>query len=305
VGCPEGDPARKHAAKTWVDGWTDREPDGVYYMSEKPFAVPSTGVVEYQRFITDPGFAEDRWIQAAEILPGNRAVVHHVAVWVLPPGVEPSDACPQFGYAPGTMPVTFPKGTALYAPAGSRLMFEVHYTPNGTPQTDRSLIGLTFAKPDQVVHRIVVDRVFNVDIEIPPGDPNYRSEAEYHLTHDADLVAFFPHMHWRGKSFRYFAEFPDGTREVLLDVPHWDFHWQFWYQLAAPKRLPAGTRVHCTAVYDNSAANPFNPDSRKRVRWGDQSWDEMMVGYIVLVDTEEKSTPSADTSMPLGVQVHR
>jgi hypothetical protein len=164
-------------------------------------------------------------------------------------------------------------------PKGSVLAFQMHYTPNGTEQADRSSVGLIFSnKPPKVEvrTRAIAQRVFAV----PPGDANYKVTSHSTFREDALLLAFFPHMHLRGKSFEYRAIFPDGRKELLLSVPRYDFNWQTTYELAEPLWLPAGTRIECTAHYDNSAGNPNNPDPTRRVGWGDQTWDEMMIGFV-------------------------
>jgi hypothetical protein len=166
-------------------------------------------------------------------------------------------------------------------PAGSKLIFQVHYTPVGTPQEDRSELGLIFANEREVSYEVVTTSAFQRRLRIPPGEQNYRAEAtRAPLVADSLLLALMPHMHLRGKAFRYEAIFPDGTRQILLDVPHYDFNWQTRYILEEPMSLPAGTRIHCTATYDNSAKNLNNPDPSQWVTWGDQTWDEMMIGYF-------------------------
>jgi hypothetical protein len=185
------------------------------------------------------------------------------------------------GYVPGLRARPFPDGMAKLVPAGSKLVFQVHYTPVGTVQEDVSKIGLSFADASQVTHRVLTSSARQGRFEIPPHADNHRVEAESRTSPvDVLLLGMMPHMHLRGKSFRYEARYPDGTTEILLDVPRYDFNWQTSYRLAEPKRLAAGTRVHCVAHYDNSENNLANPDPTKAVRWGDQTWDEMMLGYF-------------------------
>lgn len=165
-------------------------------------------------------------------------------------------------------------------PARSKLIFQMHYTPNGKPQQDRSCIGLIFAPASEIKYEVTTQKAANPRFRIPPGDPNHKVEANYTFDKDSLLLAMFPHMHLRGKSFRYTATYPDGHEEILLDVPHYDFNWQNAYELAEPKRIPAGTHIHCVAHFDNSPQNWANPDPSAAVRWGDQTWEEMMIGYF-------------------------
>jgi hypothetical protein len=165
-------------------------------------------------------------------------------------------------------------------PAGWRLLFELHYTAVGTPETDQTSVGLTFARPEDVRQEVATRLVAADDIDIPPGASGYRVERTWTADRAYTLLALFPHMHLRGHSFRYTAEYPDGGRRILLDVLRYDPNWQHRYQLAEPVRLPAGTVVRCEAEYDNSAANEFNPDPSARVRTGLQTWDEMFNGYL-------------------------
>ncbi|HUG91755.1 MAG TPA: hypothetical protein VML55_13030, partial [Planctomycetaceae bacterium] len=252
------------------------------------------GTVRYQYFRVDPGFTEDKWVKMAEVLPGNRAVVHHILVFARPPGSRDSDRAGDragdgagggeylVGYVPGLRARPYPQGMAKLVPAGSKLVFQVHYMSVGSPQQDLSRLGLVFADPDEVDHVVVTTKASTGRrLRIPPRDGNFRTEAMTHAApQDVRLLALMPHMHLRGKSFRYEARFPDGRREVLLDVPRYDFNWQTAYVLAEPKTLPAGTRVHCVAHFDNSEHNLNNPDPDAEVGWGDQSWHEMMIGYF-------------------------
>jgi peroxiredoxin len=284
-GCPEGRPEDLPALPAHREGWNIPEPDVVLSLPE-PFTVPADGVVEYQYIEVDPGFTKDRWVKAAEIRPGNRAVVHHCTVFLKPPGIDEPRAAGKLGShclaatAPGTPPLLLPDGMAKRIPAGSRLLFVMHYTPIGTVQTDRTSIGLVFADPKEVRKEVATHLLYDDDLLIPPRAAGHRVEKTWQAPADILLLAMFPHMHLRGKSFRYEAEYPDGETEVLLDVPAYDFTWQHRYVLEEPKRLPAGTVIRCVAIYDNSTANLANPDPDKEVRAGTQSWDEMFNGYF-------------------------
>jgi peroxiredoxin/mono/diheme cytochrome c family protein len=289
---PEGNPADLPPPVNFPEGWHIPPPDQIVYMSAEPFSVPAEGTVEYQWFVADPGFREDRWVKAAECRPGNRAVVHHVTVYYKPPGVPFSLRTGRrinllAGYAPGKVHYVPIAGTAFYLPAGTQLIFEMHYTPNGTPQTDRSSIGLVFARPEEVEKQIYCVMNANDRFAIPPGADDYPVESSYMIDEDSLLYFMSPHMHLRGKSFRFDLIHPAGRRETLLDVPRFEFGWQTNYFLAEPKLLPKGSIVHCTAHFDNSEHNPANPDPRATVRWGDQTWEEMMIGTIAIAPVHQ------------------
>jgi hypothetical protein len=236
--------------------------------------------------VVDPGFTEDKWVQAAEVKPGCRSVVHHILVFVQPPGGAGADRHGGFitnwlaATVPGSRPQIFPEGTAKFIPAGSRLLFQIHYTPNGVPQEDQSCVGLVFADPKTVKKEVSTEMVVNPRFEIPPHDPNHRVEATTTIEQDSLLLTLMPHTHLRGKAFKYEVVYPNGDRETLLDVPRYDFNWQNSYVLAKPKVLTKGTQLHCVAYYDNSTNNPSNPNPEATVRWGDQTWEEMMIGYF-------------------------
>jgi peroxiredoxin len=298
--CPEGDPKDAPPKAKFPTGWSIPGPDLVVQMPDS-FTVPAEGVIEYQYFVVDPGFTEDRWVRAAQIMPGNRAVVHHCNVFLQPPGsTDPTDVRPAGALgsycltmtAPGTPPMIFGDGLAKRIPAGWKLVFVVHYTAIGSVQKDRTRLGLTFADPKTVKKEVATQLMFDLDLAIPPGAANHEVSQTWAVQRDVDLLALFPHMHLRGKSFRYTAIHPDGSEEILLDVPRYDFNWQHRYVFAQPKRLPAGSRLRCTAVYDNSTDNAANPDPAVTVRAGPQSWDEMFNGYfdVVLAD-EDRTAP--------------
>ncbi|QDU99049.1 thioredoxin family protein [Lignipirellula cremea] len=303
-GMPEGDPDQLPAPPQFAAGWRMPEPDQVVAMRAEPYAVPAEGVVDYQYFLADPSWDEDKYIVAAEARPDNRAVVHHIIVYVVPPGSQ--DAKPRgrsilVGYAPGSQPMLLTDGVAVHVPAGCRLVFEVHYTPNGSPQADRSSVGFRFTTKDQVKKQLHGRLAVNTRFRIPPGAASHQVTAEYQSRQDEVLLEMTPHMHLRGKAFRYEAIYPSGQREILLDVPHYDFNWQLGYQLAEPKRLPQGTRIQCTAWFDNSEDNLVNPDPTAEVRWGDQSWEEMMIGFLSVVDPDPAPDAAADEPHPLQI----
>ncbi|HLY17935.1 MAG TPA: cytochrome c [Bryobacteraceae bacterium] len=306
-GAREGDPADAPAPARFVDGWSIHKPDVVFEMPNA-FSVPASGTIDYQYIVIPSGFTEDKWVQELEARPGNRKVVHHIIAFVRPPGskwlqeAQPGvpyvpekqdrkerkkhrkdgdEGPPELlvGFAPGMPPGTLRPGQAKLVKAGSDFVFQMHYTANGTPGTDRSRIGLVFAK-EPPTERVYTVGASNDKFEIPAGDSNYEVESDVTFQEPAKLVDMMPHMHLRGKDFSYTAYYPTGESEVLLRVPKYDFSWQLFYYLTEQKVLPAGTRLHCVAHFDNSPNNPANPDATKPVSWGDQSWEEMMIGFF-------------------------
>ncbi|MGD9723148.1 MAG: redoxin domain-containing protein [Pirellulales bacterium] len=288
-GCPQGNPADVPPAPEFYTGWRMGEPDLVYEM-EKPYTVPAEGTVEYQYFTVGPKLEKDLWVSIAECRPGNARVVHHVVLFAVPPGEKLAKLEEAQGrgqmigvYAPGMNPWRYPAGTAMKIVAGSTLVIQMHYTPNGFEQSDKSMVALKLLEPDDVKQEVRYGMVVNPSFEIPPHAENHVAEARKLFLKDSYVLNLFPHMHYRGKSFKFEAEFPDGRREVLLNVPHYDFNWQLRYDLAKPVFMPKGSRLVCTAVWDNSDANPLNPDPSQTVRFGLQSWEEMMVGYYTTI----------------------
>lgn len=284
-GMPKGNPKNLPEPEEFAAGWQIPEPDLVLKMPA-PYVVPAKGVVDYQYFEMDPGFDDDVWVKGSEIRPGNPAVVHHVFVYYVPPNQDEARAeDPLFnaiaGFAPG-MPVgLWPDGMARLIPKDSRIFFQVHYTPNGSEQLDQTEVGLVLADASEVQSEAQFGIAVNMDFRIPPGVASHHVQAGYSVTQDTWLHALIPHMHYRGKSFRFTARNPNGDEEILLDVPTYDFNWQNVYALAEAKLIPKNTVLMCYGVFDNSADNVANPDPSKEVRWGDQSWDEMMLGTFV------------------------
>lgn len=306
-GAPEGDPAELPEPREFVEGWQIGEPDAVYYMREEPFQVPANGLLEYEYFIVDPGFTEDRWLRACECRPGNRSVVHHINVFILPPELDDTFLRDQLtnrllkGYAPGFRPEPFPEGMASRVRAGSRFVFQLHYTPVGTPQVDRSYMGVLFADEDEIEQSVEMALAFNAEFVIPPEESHHEVKSMYEFKTDATLFALIPHMHLRGKSFRFDVLHIDGTTETLLHVPNYDFNWQSTFDLQQPRKLPAGTLVECTAVFDNSEQNLANPNPSVPVTWGDQTTDEMMIGYLCLAKPKEiGDSPNAPPELALA-----
>ena len=304
AGAPQGDPKDMPPPLTFVEGWSIPKPDVVFEFPQA-FQIPASGVLEYQKVIIPTGFTEDKWVQFAEARPDDRARVHHMILYIREPGshwlrgekpgvffvapkpkdddVDPSPLPSDFlvGYAPGQPAVLLEPGQAKLIKAGSDVVLEIHYTTNGKASTDRSRFGLVFAK-EPPKERVLTLSATNGKFKIPPGDPNYRVDAEFTLGTTVTLSSLHPHMHGRGKDFEYRVVSPTGESETLLRVPRYDWHWQLWYNLAKPILLPKGSKIECTAHFDNSANNPDNADPTKEVTWGDQSWDEMMVGFFDL-----------------------
>ncbi len=299
AGCPRGDAADLPGPRSVV-ATPAREPlDVVYPMCDEPFDVPADGLVEYQYYAIDPGWTEDRWVTRVEVIPGVRSVVHHILVFMRRPGVKYAPIYPGEligGYVPGKQSTDLPNSTAMRIPAGSHIVFQMHYTPNGTPQQDMSHVGFRFASAEEVEREATTPRAINVLFQIPPGASDYQATASYVFRRDAELLTMIPHMHLRGKSFRYEAVYPDGKREILLDVPRWDFNWQLQYTLAEPKTMPRGTELICTATFDNSEANLANPDAEQWVTFGEQTWEEMMIGFFVMTTSRDAKAESFDGS---------
>jgi hypothetical protein len=258
----------------------------------QPFAVPAQGAIEYQRFVMHTGFDGDRWVQAVEVRPDARSVVHHVVVYIREPGeswVEGATKSDMLTvYAPGGAPEIWPEGMAKLIPNGSDLVVEIHYTPNGHAVTDQTSVAMVFAKSPPP-KRVLTLQMQPARLVIAPGDANARVTVWGTMPNDALLLGFFPHMHLRGKAFEFNrilnGKTDDSRPETMLRVSRYNFHWQLSYRLAQPIALTKGTRLAWTAWYDNSANNPLNPDPSAEVHWGEQSWEEMMVGFFyVAVD---------------------
>ena len=286
AGAVRGEASKEPEPIKYTAGWQlPREPDLVIPMSEKPFEVPERGDVKYQYFVADLKLKEDAWVNGMEIIPGNRSVVHHILVFVREKGLNKRglDGERGFlaGYVPGTRVEMMPQGMAKRIPANSELVFQIHYTPNGSAQADLSKVGFMFADAKSITHEVQTTSSVQTNFRIPPQDGNFKTTAmQPEELPNCELLSMSPHMHVRGKSFRYTAVYPDGNREILLDVPKYDFNWQTEYRLSEKKKLPSGTRIFCEASFDNSTNNLNNPDPNAWVQWGDQTYEEMMIGYF-------------------------
>lgn len=309
AGMPYGDSNDLPPAQSWVTGWRlPKDPDAVIAMSETSFEVPAEGTVDYQYFVADPQFSEDRWVSAAEVIPGNASVVHHCIVFVRPPdGSELRESGLLSAYVPGQRRSPLPSGYAQRIPAGSRLVFQMHYTPNGKATGDCTKLGLVFTEKEQVTHEVIAVGGVEQEFEIPPHTPNHqvRGKVRWYPT-DGKLISIMPHMHLRGKAFTFHAEKQHGD-QTLLEVPAYDFNWQHNYELAKPLPLSEFQSLHFTAAFDNSSGNPHNPDPNQTVTWGDQTWEEMAVVFLNVarpVDsqliTEASDHPRQDTSQMNG-----
>ena len=308
---PRGDPKDAPPPPSFADGWTIGTPDLIVSMPE-PYAVPARGTIDYQYFEAPVTLTEDRWIEAMEVRPGARAVVHHVIVYereptpsrrvriaeqdptvaATPP--QPGEQPRQVGYqlaavATGTEASVFRPGTARLLKAGATLTFQMHYTTNGTAAMDQTRVGFRFAKrPPE--HELRSFNMINGSFVIPAGAADYRVEASARFLEDVTVYAMLPHTHLRGKRWEYTLTYPDGRSQRLLTVPKYDFSWQTDYTFREPLVVPKGSVLTSVAWYDNSAANKANPDPTADVRWGDQTWQEMQfTAVLVSVD----STPNA------------
>ena len=329
TGAAFGDSARLPAAPDFPDGWQIGEPDAVFTMPEE-FHVPARGTIEYMYFEVPTNFTEDKWVQAIEIRPGARDVVHHVIVFarvpappkgvvsnsggsVVPAGAPSARRGPapkavlvfdstqkidevarqdslhappqELGSivgltAPGTNVLTFPEGTALRIRAGSILTFQMHYTARGHARMDRTMIGFRFAKAPPT-EQIFSTAFFNAQFQIPAGAKDVMVPASVGFNEPVRVYGLVPHTHLRGTRWQYTLVKPDGSSEVILDVPKYDFNWQTYYLFAKPLDVPAGARIVGHAWYDNSADNEHNPDPTATVRWGDQTWNEMQLTGIL------------------------
>lgn len=291
AGMPKGDesqmPEPPQFANLWADG---QKPDLEIAMRGEPFRIPAEGTVDYQYFVIDPGFTEEKWVKAAQVIPGNRSVVHHAIVFIRPPDDQPFRGVGWLtAYVPGQRMIPMPPGHARRVPAGSRLVFQMHYTTNGTEQQDLSKVGVIFADPKEVTDEVITLIGIDQEFEIPPHAENHEVDGRVRwMPEDGKLLAIAPHMHVRGKSFEMSAEKVDGST-TLLNVPQYDFNWQHSYVLSQPVPLADITNLNFKATFDNSQKNPFNPDPTQWVNWGDQTWEEMAVVFLEVSAPLKKS----------------
>jgi len=322
-GAKEGKKIEYVAPRKSDTGWKLGKPDLV--LRVPGYKVQAKGDVPYTFVVFPTNLKEDTWVYAAEWRIDKRNVVHHMNAFVRPPGssyVEgykpleffvptisqrrvgrPGEGSYErrellIGYEPGYVPIPWGPKQGKLIKAGSDVVFEIHFNPDGAEAVDNSELGIYFAK-EAPAERVVSLSVQNMNFLIPPGDGNYRSDASATFDVPVKVVSVQPHMHLRGKAMRIEAVVPGGARTPVIDVPRYDFHWQTTYFLREPIRLPQGARLDCTAWFDNSANNKYNPDAKRAVPWGDQSWDEMHIGFVeVSFDARMNADKVLATSPP-------
>jgi hypothetical protein len=321
AGAPEGDAAEAPAPRQFLEGWNIGKPDVIVEMPEA-YQIPATGTVEYTYIILPTNFKQDTWVRALEVRPSNRAHMHHAVLYARTPGSKWLRDYPKgvpfvpaarpgtehrssdgdrtaegsladewlIGYAPGTQAYSMPEDTAFLVKAGSDFVLQLHYTTDGKPGADRTRIGLVLSKKPPA-KRAFIANVADARFAIPPGDPNYSANASITLASDAVMLGAAPHMHLRGRAMDMRAVYPTGETEMLFHVPRYDFRWQLFYNFASAKPAPRGTRIEITGAFDNSPNNPDNPDPKAEVHWGDQSWEEMLLGLVAL-QIDPKADPN-------------
>ena len=292
-GAPKGDDKDLPTAPTFTEGWEIGTPDLVLSMKEE-YSVPADGVVPYLYFRIPTNFTEDRWVKAVEIKPGDGRVVHHVIAELR--DAEGKRIGGLGGITPNKRAIISPPGSARLIRAGSVIVLQMHYTTMGTATKDRTSVGLIFTKERPKIV-LAGGNALNTGFVIPAGAANHEVRASMTFKEDSYLYSMMPHMHVRGKDFTYSAIYPDGRSEIVLRVPKYNFNWQLDYELRKPLFMPKGTRLECVAHFDNSAGNKFNPDPGKEVRWGDQTWEEMMIGwYTTIRHLDPSAKPVAESS---------
>jgi mono/diheme cytochrome c family protein len=304
-GAPEGSKADLPKLPEFTEGWSIGKPDLVFKFP-KPFRVPADGTVPYTYVTVPTNLKEDIWIRAVEYKPTDRRVLHHIISDLVDGNGQQIDLTPRLtkdpnlkeigsigGYVPGRIDNVFEEGTARKVPAGSYLVLQMHYTTIGVPVDDSLEIGVLLSKePPSKLRQVGGGSMPNTTFAIPPGDPNYEVSAKKTFDRDTYLKSLYPHMHVRGKDVKYSLVYPDGREELLLSVPKYDFNWQLTYTLAEPKLIPKGSTLVVTAHFDNSKGNRFNPDPTQTVRWGDQTWEEMLIGYYNTIEIGDNAPPA-------------
>jgi hypothetical protein len=303
-GAPQGNPAELPSAPKFTAGWSIGKPDLIFKM-QQPFNVPADGTVPYSYVTIPTNLKEDVWIRGVELKPTDRRVVHHIISTLVEGNGKPPDPAPKLtrdpgrkelggglgGLVPGRLYSLYEDGVARKIPAGADIVLQMHYTTIGQPITDQTEIGIVFAKePPAKLRSEGGGAIPNMGFAIPPGDPNYEVVGKQTFDRDTYLSSLYPHMHVRGKDAQYSIVYPDGREEVVLRVPKYDFNWQLSYKLAEPKFMPKGSTLKVTMHYDNSTGNRFNPDPTATVRWGEQTWEEMMLGYYGTIELPGSTT---------------
>jgi hypothetical protein len=300
AGAPEGNTADLPQTPKFVEGWQIGQPDLVFKMVQ-PITVPADGTVPYLYVTIPTNLEQDVWIRGVELKPTDRRVVHHIISDLVENDGKPADPTPKFtrdrtrtdipsglgaGLVPGRLYEAFEEGIVRKIPAGADIVLQMHYTTIGEEVLDQTEVGILLAKEPTTQSRLVSGGSMpNSRFEIPPGHPNYEVTAQKTFDRDTYLTNLYPHMHVRGKDVQYRIIYPDGREELVLNVPKYDFNWQTRYQLAEPKFMPKGSTLKVIAHYDNSPANRYNPDPTQTVRWGDQTWEEMLIGYYGTMDS--------------------
>jgi hypothetical protein len=299
LGAPEGNMKDLPPMPKFASGWQIGEPDIIFHMPQE-FTVPAQGTVPYMYFTVPSKFTEDKYIAAMEARAGELSVVHHIVIYVR----DPKDRQPRKqdigtgllgALSPGMTPYMAQPGTAKLIKAGSDIVFQMHYTPSGKETKDRSMVGLKFAKwpVDKVM---TTTASWDARFTIPPQAENHEVKASWEVEEDITIWSLMPHMHLRGKDYLYRVVYPDGRSEILLSVPKYDFGWQVYYYPKKPIKLPKGARIETVAHYDNSTKNPRNPDPTKPVRFGEQTWEEMMNGFFdYTIDKQSLTKSTAST----------
>jgi hypothetical protein len=304
-GAPEGNRTDLPKVPTFTEGWAMGKPDLIFEMVE-PFQIPADGTVPYT-YVTIPTHLDhDIWITGLEYKTADRRVLHHIIGDLVEgsggPTPKPSPTRDRSrkeigglgGYVPGRLDTMFEEGVAKKIPAGADIVLQMHYTTVGQAVSDKLQIGVKLATaPPTKLRAAGGGQMPNATFTIPPGDPNYEVTAKQTLQKDTYLASLYPHMHVRGKDATYKVIYPDGKEEVLLRVPKYDFNWQLTYKLAEPKFLPAGSTLMIVAHYDNSSANRFNPDPTAAVKWGEQTWEEMLIGYFGTIEKNDAAVRSS------------
>jgi mono/diheme cytochrome c family protein len=283
-GAPAGDVSEAPPAREWpasADGWSIGTPDVVLSMGDKYFVKDEVEdqYITFFSTITPEMMPTGRWVKAVEFRPGS-SVVHHII------------ASPLGGIAPGNDPTVFEEGFGMWLEPGTEVSWQMHYHKEpgaGTGVWDQSFAALRFYPEGyQPEHAVLNESMGKFDFVIPPNDPRYTAVTTAKFDRDVILLGYTPHMHVRGTYSKYVAKYPDGTQEVLLEVPKYDFNWQTHYAYpAGGKQVPAGTEIELTMAWDNSANNPNNPDPNMEIRFGEPTTAEMMFGFVSYADAEK------------------
>ena len=302
----DGSPA--DCTKLGVLEFCEREPDLI--VKVPPQDIPATGVLDYIRVVVPiEGLDRDRYVKASQYIAGDRTVLHHTLNSLLPPGAKQEggflgggdpNAARITAYIPGAQPQHEPPNTGGLLKKGSTLALQLHYTTNGKATTDASEIGLWFYDDNEVPTERMSNQcacIFTRGwVPIPPYAADHEMQQTITIKKDAHIYSMLPHMHFRGKRMRFYAEYPDGTSEELLNIAHYNYNWQLDYELAEPKFVPAGTKIRAVAAFDNSKQNKANPDPSRTVPWGQQSWDEMFFGSVTYKYVDQSGTRVADAN---------